>query len=160
MKTISLFLLLLTLTGCQSFFSSNDYKTSDEKWLAGKELSEKGEKVVSEAQEGLKLARKTIRDGESMIQSGKDLIESSKLDYKAAIGSMGASVKPDQVKFEAKKLNDISTRWSQAVSDIKEGNKIIKKGNKMVKKNQSKVFKGREIIAKGSALMVDSQNLK
>lgn len=134
--------------------------TPDQMWTKGKLQSQKGENIVTAWQEKRSNGERNVREGETLITDGTNLIEQSRLDYQKLSDKVGESSKPNQVAYEADQFKRIAERWESGIEKIKDGKKLIKKGNKTIKSSQDEIFKGRELIESGSQLMINSQTTK
>ena len=162
MKKIFIMGLLVTLVAaCSSTPKLEDYTNNpDGMWQEGKKLSEKGEKLISKGEKTLEDAREELREGEKLIQSGTDTIIRARQDYQNEATVIGHSSTPQEVEFEAEKLNAIGERWEDAIDDIKKGNAMVAKSKKLQTKAQEQVSEGRQLVEKGAGFIRNSQRLR
>lgn len=162
MKTIFLVsVLVLIISGCSSTPKIEDYANNpDGMWQEGKKLSDKGEKLIVKGEKALEESRAELREGEALIQSGTDRIIRARQDYQIEATQIGRSSNPEEVEFEADKLNAIGERWEDAIDDVKKGNSMVAKSRKMQAKAQEQVREGRQFIEAGSNFIRNSQRLR
>lgn len=162
MKKIFIISVLVALvSACSSTPNLEDYANDpDGMWQEGKKLSEKGEKLISKGESTLEDARKELREGEILIQSGTDAIIRARQDYQNEATLIGNSSTPQEVEFEAEKLNAIGERWEDAIDDIKKGNNMVSKSKKLQTKAQEQISEGRRLVEKGAGFIRNSQRIR
>lgn len=157
-------LAALLLTACASEdFRLTDAAISgnpDAMWEDGQRAVIAGEGLVDRGEKRLAAGREQVREGEARIADGNKRVLQAKQDYIAAVARTGDASTPQQVQNESKQLQAIGKRWEGAISDIRDGNKLVDRGNKSIDQGQSEIREGRMLMEQGSTLMRNSQRTR
>ncbi|XPF93167.1 hypothetical protein ACM9HF_14200 [Colwellia sp. RE-S-Sl-9] len=162
MKHILLITCLAFLfTGCTSTSKLEDYANNPNgMWSEGKKLSEKGEALISKGEKNIEDARISANKGEALIQSSNDAIIRARQDYQLEAAKSGRSTTPQEVEYEAERLEAIGEKWAKAISNVNKGKKAITQSKKTESEGQLQIEKGRQMVEQGTNFIRNSQKMR